>query len=365
MKILAINSSELTNSPNNSYVAPLPYDAGTELNVLTTEVEEIPSISGQSKQSISFPLFASQNLGYATSTNPTSPNPGYTRSGNVLISDLTSESLIRSVPLDTSPPSAKHHRGLSTTKRRVSGSSRLSYSLAQPQQVEQLEPPPPPPTSFLFIVNGLPLNEDIDNGGVAPRTDSYARWLPPLYQAAFGAKSQGTVFRWSNGVISAPAGYQWVDGYAYAPNGGALNYYRSITMFYCNPWDQYLVADGDASTRDIETAPYPGDRWYPINFRHDNGLSRVELAGGEQYLAGNGATFIDHLGLLSYQNQDSAAPPSGGLAGNLAILIALVAFSCRSSHLRDALIRDRAWHRYRWNGHNHASGRERSSSQVH
>jgi hypothetical protein len=264
-------------------------------------------------------------------------------------------------PPDLTTYSQRSSRRTSNAKSSGSGSSS-----AQPQQqVEQLEPPPPPPTSFLFVVNGLPLNEDVDNGGVTPRVDAYGRWLPPLYQAGFGPKSQGTVFRWSNGVISAPAGYQWADGYAYAPNGGALNYYRSITMFYCDPFNQFLIADGDASTRDIETAPWPGDRWYTVNFRHEDGLSRVDFAADEQCLAGNGATFIDDLGLSSYQSQDSAAPPSRGLAGNLAILIALVAFSCRSSHLRDALIRDRAWHRYRWNGHTHPSGREQRSSQTH
>jgi hypothetical protein len=364
MKILAINSSELTNSLSNPYVAPqLPYDTRTEQNVSTAEVEENPSISGNSKQSILFSPFASKNLGYSTPTKRPFPNPEHTRSGNVLISDLTSESLIPSLPLHTWAPSAKHHR----SSRRTSNakSSGAGSSSAQPQQeVEQLEPPPPPSTSFLFVVNGLPLNEDVDNGGVPPRTDTYGRWLPPMYQAGFGAKSHGTVFRWRNGVISAPAGYQWEDGYAYAPNGGALNCYRSITMFYCDPFNQFLMAEGDASTRDIETSPWPGDRWFPVNFRHDDSLSRVDFTA-ERCLAGNGAPFIDHLGLVSYQNQDPDAPPSGGLAGNLAILIALVAFSCRSTHLRDILVHNRAWHRYRWTGHDHASGREQLSSQMH
>jgi hypothetical protein len=264
-------------------------------------------------------------------------------------------------PPDLTTYSQRSTRRTSNTKSSGPGSS----STQPKQQAAQLETPPTIPTSFLFVVNGLPLNEDVDNGGVIPRTDPYGRWLPPLYQAGFGTKSQGTVFRWRNGVISAPAGYQWADGYAYAPNGGVLNYYRSTTIFFCNPWDQYLVADGDASTRDIATADFPGDRWYPVNFRNDDNLSRLDFASDEQYLAGNGAAFIDHLGLTSYQSQDQDAPTSGGLAGNLAILIGLVAFSCRSRDLRDVLINDRAWHRYRWNGHTHASGREQRSSQMH
>jgi hypothetical protein len=264
-------------------------------------------------------------------------------------------------PADLTKYSQRSSRRTSTAKGSGSGSSS-----AQPQQqVEQLEPPPPPPTSFLFVVNGLPLNEDVDNGGVTPRTDDYGRWLPPLYQAGFGPKSRGTVFRWRNGVITAPTGYQWIDGYAYAPNGGVLNYYRSMTVFYCNPWDQYLVADGDASTRDIATANFPGERWYPVNFRNDGNLSRLDFAGDEQYLAGNGAAFIDQLGLTSYQSQEQGAPTSGGLAGNLAILIGLVAFSCRSRDLRDILVNDRAWHRNRWNGHSRDSGRKQPSSQNH
>lgn len=259
--------------------------------------------------------------------------------------------------------SSKHQRSARRTSNAKSSGS--GSSSAQPQQqAKELEPPPSPPTSFLFVVNSLPLNEDVDNGGIPPRTDTNGRWLPPMYRAGFGAKSQGTVFRWSNGVITAPAGYRWDDGYAYAPNGGVLNYYRSITMFHCNPFDQFLVAEGDASTRDIETAPWPGDRWFPVNFRHDGGLSRVDFTA-EQFLAGNGAAFIDDLGLISYQSQDPDAPPSGGLAGNLAILIALVAFSCRSTHLRDILVgHNRAWHLYQWAGHNHSSGRRSPRGMV-
>jgi hypothetical protein len=165
------------------------------------------------------------------------------------------------------------------------------------------------------------------------------------------------VYRWRNGVISVATSYQWAEGSPYPPHGGVLDYYRSITMFYCNPWDQFLVADGDASTRDIETSDSPGDLWHPLDFRHDKGLSRLDFVS-EPRLAGNGGAFIDHLGLASYERVDSDAPPSRGLAGNLAILIGLVAFSCRSRDLHNVLIRDRAWHRYRWNGHSRSSGSE-------
>jgi hypothetical protein len=201
------------------------------------------------------------------------------------------------------------------------------------------------------------LNEDPDEGGTVPRVDENGRWYPPVYRAGFGAQVPGTVYRWENGIISIAAGYQWYNGYGYTPNNEFLEIYRAMTTFYSNPFDQFLVADGDASTRDMPTAQWPQDRWYPVTFHHQQNLTRVDFAGDQQYLAGNGPDFIQQFGLGSYQNQDHSPPASGGLAGNLAILIALIAFSCRTQDLHTVLIEDRAWRNYRWRGHNRRHGR--------
>ena len=126
-------------------------------------------------------------------------------------------------------------------------------------------------------------------------------------------------------------------------------------MFYCNPFDHFLAAEGDASASDIADAPFPNNRWYTLNFHHQSTLSRLDLGGGEPYLAGNGRRFIDQLGINSWRNPEPDAPTSTGLAGNLALLIGLVVFSCKS-HNMDNVLRN-VWRAYEWRGHNHSHGR--------
>lgn len=127
-------------------------------------------------------------------------------------------------------------------------------------------------------------------------------------------------------------------------------------MFWCNPFYQFMVASGDATTRDIDLTG-PEDTWYAINFHHEEGLSRIDYVAN-QYLAGNDRGFIAALGLNSYRNSEEDAPKSSGLAGNLAMLIGLVAFSCKRRELDAVLVGDQAWRGYRWHGHNRSSGRE-------
>lgn len=62
------------------------------------------------------------------------------------------------------------------------------------------------------------------------------------------------------------------------------------------------------------------------------------------------------LGLEAYTDAD--APQHGGLSGNLAILIGLIALSCRSRDFDTVLLVDRAWQNFHWRGHNHQHRRE-------
>ncbi|PVH77892.1 hypothetical protein DL98DRAFT_517042 [Cadophora sp. DSE1049] len=226
----------------------------------------------------------------------------------------------------------------------------------------QTQPNSPPPVSFLFVVNGITLNEDPRDNGVLPRVDDYGRWLPPAYAAGFGPQNRGTVFRWSNGDISIATGYRWDDGYGRTPNGDTLEIYKATTMFWCNPFYHFMVATGDATTRDIADT-VPEDTWYAINFHHEDTLSRLDYVG-DQYLAGKDRSFIAQLGLGAYQQQDEDAPKSGGIAGNLAMLIGLVAFSCKRRDLDQVLVGDRAWHGYRWHGHGRSHGRKEARGMV-
>jgi hypothetical protein len=124
-----------------------------------------------------------------------------------------------------------------------------------------------------------------------------------------------------------------------------------------------MTATGDASTRHMALSSDPDNCWWPLAFRHHGTLSRVEEVGEEQYLAGTGAEFIRDFGLGAYNNRD--APPSGGLSGNLATLVSLIAFSCEPDQLDNVLIRDRAWRHHRWRGHDRRDGRELNIMDTH
>ncbi|KAE8449603.1 hypothetical protein EG329_007933 [Mollisiaceae sp. DMI_Dod_QoI] len=249
-------------------------------------------------------------------------------------------------------------KGKSRSSRKTSG-AKSSHGSSSTDPATEMQPTWPA-ISFLFIVNGLTLNDDPDtNGGVLPRHDEHGAWLPPIYGAGFGELKPGTVFRWENGVISTADDFRWSDGCVYASwSNIPLGLYKAVTMFYCDPFHQFLVADGDASTRDIASADFPGDRWYTINFHHQENLSRVDFAGDERYLAGVGGNCINQLGLGSYQNPEpDSVPLSGGLAGHLTILIGLIAFSCKRQNLDRILIEDQAWLNYQWNSHSRNHGR--------
>jgi len=220
----------------------------------------------------------------------------------------------------------------------------------------------------------MTFNENRHAGGVLPRVDDGGRWLPPVLSAGFGPQNPGTVFRWSNGDISIATGYAWDEGYGKTPNGDNLEWYHTATIIWCNPFYQFLVTQGDASIpidadmEDEEESDGEEEKaviqWYPINFHHHETLSRIDYAADSQYLAGNQRNFIAELGLTSYQCQDDDAPVSGGISGNLAILIGLIAFSCTRQELRHVLINDQAWRGYRWRGHQRPTGRRDGRGKV-
>lgn len=116
-----------------------------------------------------------------------------------------------------------------------------------------------------------------------------------------------------------------------------------------------MVATGDASTRDMEDADEPHNRWWPLTFEHDGTISRVVESGENQYLAGSGPAWIADLGLDSHVPRH--APPAGGLSGNLAILFGIIAMSCPARHFNNVLVADRALRHHRWLGHGRGDGR--------
>lgn len=115
----------------------------------------------------------------------------------------------------------------------------------------------------------------------------------------------------------------------------------------------------------METAEDPYHRWYRLTFENAEGVSRVDVAGLEIQLPRSGpgwAGWAHQLGLDPYRNSNSDASALRGLAGDLAIVIALIAFSCRPGQLDQILVRDRAWHHYAWRGHHCHHGSKQSNS---
>lgn len=220
-----------------------------------------------------------------------------------------------------------------------------------------------PATSFLFVVNELPINDDTGQGGTIPRYDEHGRWLPPIYRAGFLPQVPGYIFRWRDGLITWAEGYQYYNGYGWGPRNVQLTPYRTTSMFWCNNHTQFLTADGDVSTRDIATSDWPLNRWYPLTFDHIGTLSRVGHAFEHSDLAGTGANWIGPLGLASHNPR--RGPQATGLAGNLSTVLGLIAFSCQANDLYDVLVNDRAWrHNGEWRGHNRGDGREEGRGIV-
>jgi hypothetical protein len=233
-----------------------------------------------------------------------------------------------------------------------------------------------PRPSFLFIVNELPTNDNPEVPGSVPPRIYNGRYYPPDVARGFFAQDPGHVFRWSDGVVSAAPGYIWEARQVQAHDGSVLAngtiyansttglvwpvYHRAATVFYCNHFDKFYTARGDASARDISAPDQPPeDSWHPLSFLHNNNISYVQHAGDQNYLAVRQAAWIEQLLPRTYRRHERDGPANGGLAGLLPIVIALIAFSCRNrDELYRVLINDRAWRGHRWVPHDRETGRK-------
>ena len=224
--------------------------------------------------------------------------------------------------------------------------------------------------SFLFIVNELPTNDDLEREGSIPPRMDHGRYYPPVLAQGFLAQTPGHVFRWRNGEVSLAEGYIWFsqltqqqDGWAqgriYANSTTGVIYpdhYRTATVFYCNHFAKFFTARGDASARDSLD---PEDSWHPLSFFHQNNVSYVDHTGDQEFLAVRRASWIEELLPNTYRRHSKDGPANGGLAGLLPIIISLVAFSCLSrDELYRVLIHHRAWRNHRWVPHQRDVGRE-------
>ncbi|KAL7795294.1 hypothetical protein V8C37DRAFT_37506 [Trichoderma ceciliae] len=204
------------------------------------------------------------------------------------------------------------------------------------------------PTTFLFVVNELRvrLDEDLING------DPWFNRVPPTQPSGFEGEIPGCVMRYHNGQVTEAPGYAWArEGfqgtswprgyvYLYGPDGvpyytdGDLKratMYRELAVFSCNPLLPIVVDNGDplSSNTALDRSPllffHPPSQPGVSQAVHPD--SSMELGPAPcKYVAGASPSWIPSLVPKTYRNPYNAIP-SVGLAGELPIVIGLMAFS--------------------------------------
>ncbi|KAI9149569.1 LOW QUALITY PROTEIN: hypothetical protein HJFPF1_11623 [Paramyrothecium foliicola] len=201
--------------------------------------------------------------------------------------------------------------------------------------------------SFLFVVNELIVDYDYSDG-VASR-DDWLNAVPPSTYLGYNFEIQSRVMRYRDGNVAEAHGYQFGRGetalgmpkapgvvWAFLSDGSIIQaeHYSSYTVFSCNPLLPVIVAEGDAST-------YSDIIYHPLQFFHPidaslKGVSQVawedspmsEGGAPVKYVAGQNPTWMPGLVPESYRNPyRHSPPPSVGLAGELPVVIGLMAFS--------------------------------------
>ncbi len=120
------------------------------------------------------------------------------------------------------------------------------------------EPPQCPPAwSFLFTVDELRANDDPTQGGVAPRYNNNGRWIPPVEINGFLPPTRGPLYRWKNGNITVASDCLFWEGQWWSEHRDPLTAYKTKTMFWCNPFEQFYMANGSANTRNMLLSDEP------------------------------------------------------------------------------------------------------------
>jgi hypothetical protein len=105
----------------------------------------------------------------------------------------------------------------------------------------------------------------------------------------------------------------------------------------------------------------PDDEYHPLSFWDgENNISHVGMGDSNRYVAFKDARWNGQLLPHAYSSQSSGPDPeTGGLSGDLALIVSLIGFSCRDrTSLHRVLTHDRSWRNYEWFPHQHRSGRE-------
>ncbi|PNP49659.1 hypothetical protein THARTR1_09670 [Trichoderma harzianum] len=234
------------------------------------------------------------------------------------------------------------------------------------------------PRSFLFVINELKVKKD----DTYHEGDSWYNRIPPSNPNGYGGETPGRVMRYRHGRVTAAPGYEWYredtnesprpPGYVlmYNPDGspmytedGTRRYatvYKQLAVFSCNPFLPIVVVNGDPlSAESLSRSPlqfhYPPHQEGISHAVHPESYMQYGL-GPRKYVAGANPSWMPSLVPAIYSNPFNPGP-STGLAGELPIILGLMAFS-ESTSLEGAvnrtflgagvhrgLWRDGQWHR--------------------
>ncbi|KAK4196781.1 hypothetical protein QBC40DRAFT_351542 [Triangularia verruculosa] len=235
-------------------------------------------------------------------------------------------------------------------------------------------------TSFLFVVNELNPNYEPQDGfelqGDGMLRDQWLNPMPPERADEYLDESPGLVFRYRQeqhgGVVTPASEYRWhrpsrgqegrivrVDEEGIITGHPTIHCQASI--FSCNSHLPVIVGSGDASlghsrirrqASDVDTVFY----WTLLHIcrRDDNStVSSVTTEGrGLPWAVGSNPSWIPSLVPRIYANPN-AGVESGGLSGDLSVLIGLMAFHGRVGWASEVFSSQR-WHHNRWTGSQHA-----------
>lgn len=136
--------------------------------------------------------------------------------------------------------------------------------------------------------------------------------------------------------------------------------YKRVTMYHCN--GRFWVVPYDATKWNVDQAPPDGKQWLPgwraLKFGHEaGGISSVgfELPHSRLAIQRPNNTWRPQLFPDGYSVTQSNNQP-GGLQGDLALILALGAFSAPGGQMATAIAS--SFKPGRWLPHNLGSGRE-------
>ncbi|KAI0123348.1 hypothetical protein BJ170DRAFT_687361 [Xylariales sp. AK1849] len=225
--------------------------------------------------------------------------------------------------------------------------------------------------SFLFVVNEARLSSNYQS-----TADRWGNNIPPETYSSYTDETVGKVFRYDSGIVSPSKEYTW-----FHPGRGAagaigwwekmydesenlvdqfqpLDVYSTFTVFNCGPFLPSIWSSGDVTVNSSDT--FTG--WHALHFCHADGVSQASPNGSKKVVAGKNADFIDVILPRIFKNEykndidrpEKETPPSQGLAGELGLVIGLLALSQKRGKI-DLAFHENHWRQNRWTGQRHPS----------